>query len=277
MILRRQGVRCSFLCEVIKLRIDADFLNMHCGGYFNIIVEQEVTSTNDIVKSLANNGAAHGTVMIAQSQTAGRGRMTRSFFSPKDSGVYMSILLRPDIPIKDSVRITTCAAVAVKRAIEKFIEEPVYIKWVNDLYMRDKKVCGILTEASVDADADRLKYAVLGIGLNVDTPLDAFPDDIKGIAGSVFSINVSDEIMNRLVLEVLNEIKTGVEDIYDKKIEDEYKNSSWLDGKYVDVMIGNDTYPAKVIGVADDFQLEIETESGKRQMISFGEVSVKVK
>ncbi len=259
------------------MRIDADFLNMHCDGCYNIIVEQEVTSTNDIVKSLANNGAAHGTVMIAQSQTAGRGRMTRSFFSPKDSGVYMSILLRPDIPIKDSVRITTCAAVAVKRAIEKFIEEPIYIKWVNDLYMRDRKVCGILTEASVDADADRLKYAVLGIGLNVDTHIDTFPDEIKSTAGSIFSTNVSDDIMNRLVLEVLNEIKIGIENIYDKKIEEEYKNSSWLDGKYVEVMIGNSTYPAKVIGVADDFQLQIETELGERQMLSFGEVSVKLR
>lgn len=250
---------------------------MHCDGYYNIIVEQEVTSTNDIVKSLANNGAADGTVMIAQSQTAGRGRMTRSFFSPKDSGVYMSILLRPDIPIKDSVRITTCAAVAVKRAIEKFTEEPVYIKWVNDLYMRDRKVCGILTEASVDADADRLKYAVLGIGLNVDTPIDTFPDEIKSTAGSIFSTNVSDDIMNRLVLEVLNEIKIGIENIYDKIIEEDYKNSSWLDGKHVEVMIGNDTYPANVIGVADDFQLEIKAESGQRQLLSFGEVSVKVR
>ncbi len=259
------------------MRIDADFLNRNCDGYYNIIVEQEVTSTNDIVKSLANNGAADGMVLIAQSQTAGRGRITRRFFSPKGSGVYMSILLRPDIPIKDSVRITTCAAVAVKRAIAKFTEETVYIKWVNDLYMRDRKVCGILTESALDADSDRLKYAVIGIGLNVDTPIDAFPEDIKGIAGSVFSTNVSDEIMNRLVLEVLNEIKTGVKNIYDKKIEEEYRNFSWLDGKYVDVIIGNDTYPAKVIGVADDFQLQIETESGEMQMLSFGEVSVKAK
>lgn len=259
------------------MRLDADYLKSNCDSYFNITVRDEVTSTNDIVKLLAKEGAGEGTVLIAKSQTAGRGRMTRSFYSPKGSGVYTSLLLRPDLSIAASSRITACAAVAVRRAIMKFTDEPVYIKWVNDLYMRDRKVCGILTESSIDIKKNRLNYAVVGIGLNITAPENDFPEEIKDTAGSVYLCDVSDEIANRLVLEILNQLKEIIGKIVDRQIEQEYRASSWLDGKAVEVIVGEKVFPANVIGVADDFQLEVKTDSGEIKMFSFGEVSVKVK
>ncbi len=257
--------------------ISAEYIQQHTDSFYRISVEREVTSTNDIMKSFANEGAAEGEVLIAQYQTAGKGRLSRSFYSPKDSGIYMSVLLRPNLPVQDAVRITTSAAVAVRRAIISFTDEPVAIKWVNDIYMRDKKVCGILTESSVNVESGMLDYAVLGIGVNVTQPSGSFPDALKAIAGSVFEDFAPENIYDRLAAEILNQLKTVIDDPAAPEIVNEYRANSWLDGRCVDVIAGNESYPAKVIGVSDDFGLAVQTYSGERKVLTFGEVSVKSK
>lgn len=258
-------------------QLSADYIQGHVDCFYNITVEHEVTSTNDILKSLANNGAAEGAVLIAQSQTAGRGRMTRSFYSPKDSGIYMSVLLRPHFPVQDAMRITTSAAVAVRRAIISFTDEPVAIKWVNDIYMRDKKVCGILTESSVDFERGLLNYAVLGIGLNVCKPSCDFPDELRTVAGCIFEDNMPENIYNRLAVEILNQLKAVIDIPVDIEIVNEYRANSWLDGKHVDVINGDSVYPAKVIGISDDLGLVVQADSGEINVLTFGEVSVKTR
>ncbi len=256
------------------MQISAEYLGKTCDRLFKITVEKEVTSTNDIVKALANNGAVEGTVLIAEGQTAGKGRLARSFFSPEGCGVYLSILLRPGISAEDVLKITTGAAVAVMRAICRFTDEEVAVKWVNDIYMRDRKVCGILTESAVDADTGRVKYAVLGIGVNVVAPTGGFPEDIKDIAGAVFEKDVPEDIRTLLIVEILNQIKLILNDLNARDILFEYQNRSWLNGKYVDVSSGDDNYSAKVIGVGDDFELIVDAD-GSVKSLSFGEVSVK--
>ena len=128
---------------------------------------EELDSTNSYLKEMAAKGAQEGTIIIANRQSAGRGRLGRSFFSPEEKGIYMSILLRPDISLERAVLITSMAAVAVAEAIEQVSGIQTKIKWVNDIFLNKKKVCGILTEAGIDAETGTLEYAVLGIGVNV--------------------------------------------------------------------------------------------------------------
>ena len=127
----------------------------------------EMDSTNRQLKELAESGAPEGTVVIAEAQSNGRGRLGRSFFSSQGSGIYMSILLRPEIELQNAVRLTSMTAVAVAEAIERVCEIPARIKWVNDIFLNKKKVCGILVEAGIDAVEQKLNYAVVGIGINV--------------------------------------------------------------------------------------------------------------
>ena len=139
---------------------------------YDIHVEKTVTSTNTVLKELAKDGAPSGYVLLAQQQTAGKGRLGRRFYSPDKTGVYLSVILRPKLTIENALFITTSAAVAVSRAIETISNNKVkaQIKWVNDVYVDNKKVCGILTEAAVDFESGGLEYAVLGIGVNILAP-----------------------------------------------------------------------------------------------------------
>ena len=133
-------------------------------------------------------------------QTQGRGRLGRSFFSPSDSGLYMSILLRPDMAAADAVKITTAAAVSVALAVEKVSDQKPDIKWVNDIYINGRKICGILTEASFSMESGGLDCAVLGIGVNTYEPEGGFPEAIRDIAGPIFHERKSD-MRNRIAAD----------------------------------------------------------------------------
>ena len=147
---------------------------------------ESLDSTNNYLKKLAAEGAAEGTVVIADEQTAGRGRMGRSFASVAGCGIYMSMLLRPADCTPDCAQsLTAVCAVAVCRAIEKVCGRAPGIKWINDLYLRGKKICGILCESSVKNG--KVDYAVLGIGLNVTTRIEDFPEELRETAGSLLT------------------------------------------------------------------------------------------
>ncbi len=170
----------------------------------DIIVKDSVTSTNDELVEMAKNGAKEGTILIASSQTAGKGRMGKSFFSPDDTGVYLSILLRPDFTPEDTLSFTTIAAVATAKAIESVSDREAKIKWVNDIYIEGKKVCGILTESSLDPNMEKQEYIVVGIGINIAPPVGGFPDDIKNIATTVFDEEPDSNITSELVAHLLD-------------------------------------------------------------------------
>ena len=151
-----------------------------------------VPSTNTALKAAAAAGAPAGTVLIAAAQTNGRGRRGRSFYSPGGTGLYISVLLRPDFAPEMAIRITTAAAVAAARAIFDVTGKDALIKWVNDLYLDGKKITGILTESALSADGERLEYAVLGIGVNVTEPDGGFPPEIRQIAGALLDEPIPD-------------------------------------------------------------------------------------
>lgn len=245
----------------------------------NIIIEyrDEVTSTNTLLKKMAENGEKEGFVLMAGEQTSGRGRLGRNFSSQKGTGVYFSILLRPDMKPQDALLITTCAAVAVAKAIEKNTDKMTSIKWVNDIYMRDRKVCGILTEASFDLECGKLSYAVLGIGINMFFPENSLPDDIKDIAGAVFDEKPDGDSVSRIVADVINIFFDEYRVIVGKHFLFDYCSRSYLDGKAINVIKPDGTREAEAIDIDDDFRLHVRYPDGTEEYLSSGEVSTRIR
>lgn len=241
-----------------------------------VSVYNELDSTNNHLKKLASDGEGEGAVVVALSQSKGRGRMGKSFYSPDGTGIYFSLLLRPSISAEKSLFLTVMASVAVAETAMKYSDGDVKIKWVNDVYIDGRKICGILTEGSISLENNGLQYAVVGIGINILTPEKGFPDDIKDRAGAIFHGNKSaDDAKSRIVAEVLNRFY----DMYTGKDRDyieRYKKYSYLTGKSIDVIYHDRTEPAFVLGITDDCHLIIRTERGDVKTLSSGDVSVKV-
>ncbi|MDE6015744.1 MAG: biotin--[acetyl-CoA-carboxylase] ligase [Acetatifactor sp.] len=258
------------------------------GFDLNISVVPTAVSTNAIVRESADCGTPEGYVVLANEQTAGRGRLGRSFFSPQGTGIYMSLLLRPEnCSSKQAVRITTMAAVAVCEAIEAVSGERAQIKWVNDIYVRDRKVCGILTEGSFGLESGLLEYAVLGIGINVYQPDGGFPEELKGIAGAVFDSR-QDDVKNRMAAEFLNRflVYYGSDNYYwtaqhgtgvgAADYVEEYRRRSLVIGKQIVVLSANEAKDAVAIGVDDECRLLVRYADGVEACLSSGEISIRL-
>ncbi|MBQ8974576.1 MAG: biotin--[Oscillospiraceae bacterium] len=231
-----------------------------------------VTSTNDEAKRLAEDGAKEWTVVIAKEQTAGKGRLGRSFYSPPGSGIYMSIVLRPAFSAQQSLLITTAAAVAVAQALEECGCPRADIKWVNDVYTGGKKVCGILTEGSFDFETGLLSYAVLGIGINLSAPDGGFPHELKDKAGWAFSGDIP--LPNRIIASVIDNFAAYYERLTERPHLEGYKSRCMLTGRNVLVHSRDSLRPALVLGIDDDFRLLVRYGDGSVEALSSAEVSV---
>lgn len=243
-------------------------------GFFDIEVHEQVTSTNDLLK---NSKAKEGKVIVAEEQTGGKGRLGRNFHSPKGTGVYFSLLLTPTIAIDEATTITAAAAVAVSEAIEKLTGENAEIKWVNDIYIKKKKVCGILTEGIFDMENRKLGQVILGIGINLTEPPDGFPGDISSLAGGVFTEAESPkDSRNLLVAEVLLHFWTYYNKLQAKEFLPGYRNRSMVTGKNILILRGEESpKKAKALDIDDNFHLIVEREDGEIEYISSGEVSIR--
>ena len=252
--------------------------HLNLSKFFTFSISESTESTNTDAKKLAKNGAEEWTVVIAETQTSGKGRMSRKFSSPKGSGIYMSVILRPKFAVEEALSITTSAAVAVSEAIEHLTQKSIGIKWVNDIYMNGKKVCGILTEASA-GQGNTLKYAVLGIGINVFEPEGGFPEEIRNIAGAVCDRDsIIKGFRNRLIAEILNRFKNLYDDLPDKNYLTYYRNKSILTAQQVDIIkCGEVCGEGTVEDIDDSFGLIIKHTDGTTSVLSSGEVSVKKK
>ena len=233
-------------------------------------------STNALVREKANQGRPEGCVIVACEQTAGRGRYGRQFFSPIDSGVYLSLLLRPTAySPQQATCLTAAAAAAMCQAIEAVTGQQPGIKWVNDIFLHGKKVCGILTEAAVGLETGALDYMVLGAGVNLYPPVKGFPEEIQPIAGSVLERSCP-EAKNRLVGEFLNrfwdfythpECRTYLED---------YRSRSLAIGQNVTVLSAGRAVSAYAYGIDDDFRLLVRYENGDTEALSYGEIRIQL-
>lgn len=240
---------------------------------------EETDSTNRVLKELAREGAPEGTLVVADRQTAGRGRLGRSFFSP-DGGLYFSLLLRPALPSFDTTLITTAAAVAGARAVDAFaVARPDYagptqIKWVNDLYLRERKITGILAEGLAQGEAFSV---VLGVGINILPPEGGFPADIAQKAGSVTLTRDTDispsEMKSRLLALFIREFEALYEALPDKRYLNEYRERSMLTGKTVSYEKDGLPHRGTVLGIDDEAGLLLD-EGGETVCLRAGEVSV---
>lgn len=235
-------------------------------------LHERLDSTNTRAKALAATGAPHGYLVIAESQSGGRGRFGRHFFSPEHSGVYMTYVLRPDLPAQQAVTITSMAAVAVARAIEAVADVDVKIKWVNDLYIDDRKVCGILCEASMDFESGQLEYAVLGIGINVAKM--EFPEELRDIATSIGNACGREISRSRLIAEISNQLEALYGQLESREFMAESRARSNVIGRDVLVLRGEERFVARALDIDDQGRLVIRTESGVSRVGS-GEISIK--
>ncbi len=232
----------------------------------------ETDSTNRVAKELAVSGAPEGTLVVAKKQSNGRGRLGRSFFSP-EGGIYMSMILRPQISAEQSLLITTCCAVAVAGAIEKLSGCTAGIKWVNDIFVNGKKVCGILAEAGVSGLSEYPDYVVLGIGINVKKQ--SVPEELKEIVGCLEDTAQTPILNEELITAVWERFADLYQNLSTAVYMEEYKERSILLGREVTVLAADGPYKAIVTDIDKDGHLVILRE-GRREILSAGEVSVRL-
>lgn len=241
---------------------------------FDLHIFKTVDSTNTRLKEIAVSGAAEGTVVISGEQTGGKGRLGRSFFSPSDTGLYMSVLLRPRMSASEAIKITTAAAVAVAETVERLSGKQTRIKWVNDVYLENKKICGILTEASFGLENGGLEYAVLGIGVNAYEPDGGFPENVRDIAGSVFPQRIRD-MRSRLAAGILNGFMKRYLDLGDPACCEDYRNRLMWRGERISIISGAGAVPAVLKDTDTDYRLIVEYPDGSIGKISSGEISIR--
>lgn len=233
-------------------------------------------STNALVREKANQGCPEGCVIVACEQTDGRGRYGRQFFSPVDSGVYLSLLLRPTAySPQQATCLTAAAAAAMCQAIEAVTGQQPGIKWVNDIFLRGKKVCGILTEAAVGLETGTLNYMVLGAGVNLYPPAEGFPEEIQSIAGSVLEHSCP-EAKNRLVGEFLNRFWDFYSHPECRAYLEDYRARSLAIGRNVTVLSAGKAVSAYAYGIDDDFRLLVRYENGDTEALSYGEIRIQL-
>lgn len=229
----------------------------------------KVESTNLLAAGEARDGAPAGTVVIANEQSAGRGRRGRGFYSPPGTGLYMSFVLKPTFDISQGILITTAASLAVARALQKVCDVSPKIKWVNDVYVDDKKVCGILTEGITDLETGEISHLIVGIGLNCYT--EDFPKEAGDLAGSIGS----EFSRNRLAAQVINELLVLSENLGSRKFMKEYRELSMIIGEKIQVYKGDKVFAATALDIDQSGGLIVKYDNGKEETLSTGEVTIR--
>lgn len=232
-------------------------------------VYDTLESSNRTAKLLALDGAPHGTLVLTAHQSAGRGRLGRVFESPSGKGVYLSVLLRPAASAQTA---TIGAAVAVCRAVQELCGLELGIKWVNDLYYQGKKVCGILTEAGTDLESGRLEWLVVGIGLNLTSRPEDWPEELRPIAGSLYPGGPAPVSRAALAGAIAREL-LGLCPDFD--CLDEYRTRCFVPGHWVTVCTGTESYAAKAVDIDDAGRLIVQREGGRTEALCHGEVSIR--
>ncbi len=237
-------------------------------------VFDEIDSTNLEAKRLAMTGLSRCAV-IADRQTAGRGRLGRSFYSPPGCGIYTSLLLRPrPDQLADVTLLTTAAGVAVCRALQKAAGVQAEIKWVNDLYLNGKKICGILTEGVTDFESGMIESIVIGYGVNFrdDAHL---PEELRPIVGSVFGAEPPTVTRSALAAAMLAELLPLAEDLSSRSFLPEYRRRSMLLGREIVFSRAGGRFAAVAEGIDDNGGLVVRLPDGSRETLRSGEVSVR--
>ncbi len=242
-----------------------------------IIHFDSIDSTNDKAKEYALQGIKEGLVVTAEEQVKGKGRKGRTWASPKGTGIWMSILLRPDILPYQAPKFTLLAAVAVVKSIREETGLLAQIKWPNDIIINKKKVCGILTE--LNAELDRINYIILGIGINVNQQKKDFPEEVKKRAISLFQAKEEKVSRQSLVRKILESLEKYYLNFIKKEdfspVLEEWKQFSCNLGREVRAMLKGEEIRGIATDITEEGALLIRTQEGKLVEISYGDVSVR--
>ena len=248
----------------------------------SIFVYKELDSTNNLAKQLIGDKKEMPFLVVAESQTGGRGRMGRSFYSPPGSGIYMTLALRPELDISRSVLMTTAASVAVCRGIREVLGLECSIKWVNDIYLNGKKVCGILTEGITNFETGLVDSLVVGIGINYRMPEGRFPEELREIAGALLKEDSPSglaPVRNQLVGSIANHLICLIDDLDRREFMKEYRRRSLVLGKdirFVDgTQRGGRSQEGTVVDIDDNGGLVIRTRTGEQLTLNSGEITVR--
>ena len=254
------------------IKITEDAIIKHLGNKnYTFEIFDKIDSTNlyarNIISSDANNK-----VIIANMQTNGRGRMGRFFYSPSDNGIYMSVILKVSKPYSELELFTIAIASITHMAIKKTAGINCGIKWVNDIFLGNKKICGILCESIHSTDKKNVEYIIAGIGINVYND-NVFPDDLKDIAGAINNKSID---RNEIIAEILKEID-GLTTHFDlSSYLDYYKENSIIINKYITFLKDNKEHRGKVIDINNKGNLIVITDSGEKLVLNSGEIRIDI-
>ncbi|MCD7800524.1 MAG: biotin--[acetyl-CoA-carboxylase] ligase [Ruminococcus sp.] len=234
-----------------------------------------VDSTNNYAKVLAKQNASEYTLVVSDTQTHGKGRMGRTFNSPSGTGIYMSLILKPTTNVETSQLITSCVAVAISKAIDTLCGCNTKIKWVNDIFLNDRKISGTLTEGSVNFETGSFAYIVVGIGINVRSVKGIFNEELSAIATSIedeTNIKIS---RSRLIAEVFNNIYLQMQAIDERTFIEEYIRRSLIINKEIVVLEGGKEFNAKAIGIDKNAGLIVQFPDGSTKVLNSGEARIR--
>ena len=237
----------------------------------------EVTSTNTLLKQMAQEGTPAGTVLIADRQTGGRGRLGRSFLSPGGVGVYLSALIRPDCAPTQLMHLTCAVAVAMCDAAENAFGFRPGIKWTNDLVVGTRKLGGILTELGLNPQTGRVDYAVLGIGINCGQTASDFDESIRSMATSVRMVTGRNADRNRLIAEMIKALEAMDQNLLTNPaaILDRYRRDCITLGQDVSILRGDELRHARALDIDTGGGLLVRYDTGETGTVTSGEVSVR--
>lgn len=241
----------------------------------NLIYFESIDSTNTAAKKMAADGAPEGTVLVADMQTGGRGRMGRSFHSPAGSGIYMSVILRPKCPAGQLMHLTCAVAVATADAIERAVGLRPGIKWTNDLVYEKRKLGGILTELSLDKNGC-VDYAVLGVGINCCQTADDFPEEIRNMAGSLQLCTgkpIDRAAVAAAMIESFERMNRTLTD--PQTFLPRYRTDCITVGQYISLLRGEEIRHGKALDVDDNGALVVQFDDGHIDAVTSGEVSIR--
>lgn len=257
-------------CNIISKPGIYLFLNNYIN-FDNFYIFDEIDSTNLFSKTL-NITENNYSLVIANSQTNGRGRLGRTFYSPKDTGIYMSLSYKCKKDMINPINITSIASVAVCKAIEKLTGKTIGIKWVNDLFFNDRKICGILTEGLSNSENGYIDSIIVGIGLNLST--NSFPEEISNIAGSLCDSTIS---KNEIIGEIINNLDYYLNNFNNSDFLEIYKDRSIILNKKINYYINNIKYSGLCVDINNDGELLVlNDETKKIDILRTGEITVRI-
>ena len=262
--------------ESYRLSVEDISLNL-CPPWkdrVSLKVLETVDSTNQEAKRMLADGAGDLAVVLSSHQTHGKGRLGRIFYSPPGTGLYLSVIVRRELDMSDAILVTSAAAVAVRETLSAYTDRDIGIKWVNDLYIEGKKVCGILTEGTSSFESGKMESMIIGIGINLFPPEEGFPEEIRDIATTLFESPTPQ--VNTLAASLIEHVAAILDKLHDRSVMDRYRNHSIVLDRNVSVIQGSLSYTATVTAINDDGSLTVIDDQGEKRILNSGEISLRV-